>query len=96
MISRFVFFLSCFVFFLFVTKVQIDMHSSQLINLFKRKAVYDLLIEFSLAAKLIPTNYTLKLYHQEENDILNGIGEDSSKIIDYTPNQTIGQLSMCN
>jgi hypothetical protein len=46
-----------------------------------RKAIYDLLIELSLAAKLIPTNYTLKLF---ANDIDH---------IDYTPNQTIGQLN---
>jgi hypothetical protein len=57
--------------------------------------VYDLLIELSLAAKLIPTNYTLKLYNQEDNgDILNSVDEDVSRIIEYTPNQTIGQLSM--
>lgn len=53
----------------------------------KRKAIYDLLIELSASAKLIPTNYTLKLYSKDENT------NDIDKLIEYTPNQTIGQLS---
>lgn len=53
----------------------------------KRKAIYDLLIELSASARLIPTNYTLKLYSKDENT------NDIDKLIEYTPNQTIGQLS---
>lgn len=52
-----------------------------------RKAIYDLLIELSASAKLIPTNFTLKLYNKNENT-------NEDKLVDYTPNQTIGQLSM--
>ena len=54
-----------------------------------RKAVYDLLIELSGAARLIPTNYTLKLYNDADDKYEN----DINKIIEYTPNQKIGQLS---
>ncbi|CAF0844999.1 unnamed protein product [Brachionus calyciflorus] len=52
-----------------------------------RKAVYDILIELSATAKLIPTNYTLKLFSKNESDVNN------YKLIDYTPNQTIGILN---
>ncbi len=47
------------------------------------------MIELSATAKLIPTNYTLKLYNNDDeaND------DDMDKLIEYTPNQTIGQLS---
>ena len=63
-----------------------------------RKAIYDLLIELSASAKLMPTNYTLRLFSLDENNNNNNNNnqrgdEDSLKSIEYTPNQTIGQLS---
>ncbi|RNA09408.1 msx2-interacting -like isoform X1 [Brachionus plicatilis] len=54
-----------------------------------RKAVYDILIELSATAKLIPTNYCLKLFGKDENDS----NSNNYKLIDYTPNQTIGHLN---
>ena len=48
-----------------------------------QKAIYDLLIELSANARLIPTNFILKLYSDDNSDCL----------IDYTPNQKIGQLN---
>jgi len=53
------------------------------------KAVYDILIELSASARLIPTNYTLKLFNDESDNKEN----DLDAIIEYTPNQKIGQLS---
>lgn len=62
-----------------------------------RKAVYDILIELSATAKLIPTNYTLKLFSKDEtnsNNKNNNVNDnDLYKLIEYTPNQTIAQLS---
>lgn len=49
-----------------------------------QKAIYDLLIELSANARLIPTNFILKLYSDDDN---------SNCIIEYTPNQKIGQLN---
>lgn len=54
-----------------------------------RKPIYDLLIELSASAHLMPTNYILKLFGPNENS--NGSSE--LKVIEYTPNQLIGQLS---
>ena len=54
-----------------------------------RKPIYDLLIELSAAARLIPSNYALKLY----NDVDDNKDHDLDKVIEYTPNQKIGQLS---
>lgn len=65
---------------------------------FCRKAIYDILIELAATAKLLPSNYTLKLFttttnHGESN--FNENDEDCvDKLIEYTPNQSIGQLSM--
>jgi len=53
------------------------------------KAIYDILIELSSCARLVPTNYTLKLFNDESDNKEN----DLDAIIDYTPNQKIGQLS---
>lgn len=52
-----------------------------------KKAIYDLLIELSAAARLIPTNYTLKLYSDQDDK------KEIDNLIEYTPNQRIGQLS---
>lgn len=52
-----------------------------------KKAIYDLLIELSAAARLIPTNYTLKLYSDQDDK------KELDNLIEYTPNQRIGQLS---
>jgi hypothetical protein len=54
-----------------------------------------LLIELAASVKLMPTNYALKLYgyFDENNNALNSKNEEE-RIIEYTPNQTIGQLSM--
>lgn len=52
-----------------------------------KKAIYDLLIELSASARLIPTNYSLKLFG-DRND-----KNEYESIIDYTPNQKIGQLN---
>jgi len=51
-----------------------------------KKAIYDLLIELSASARLIPTNYTLKLYSDQDDK------KEVDNIIEYTPNQRIGQL----
>lgn len=75
--------------YLMLFKSQILANNNLYAKYFFRKAIYDLLIELSAAAKLIPTNYKLKLYNQEET----ATEEDPLKIIEYTPNQTIGQLS---
>lgn len=55
-----------------------------------RKPIYDLLIELSANAHLMPTNYILKLFGPNENSTGS---EETLRIIEYTPNQLIGQLS---
>jgi hypothetical protein len=60
--------------------------------------MYDLLIELASIGKLIPTNYTLRLYQidDENNDQkINEIDEENiGNIIEYKPNQLIGQLGI--
>ena len=74
-----------------------------------RKAIYDLLIELAAHAHLMPTNYTLKLYgncdengiaqqqqQQQQQTQRSSVDEDlvtSFRVIEYTPNQLVGQLS---
>ncbi len=60
-----------------------------------------MLIELAAQAKLMPTNYVLKLYapvnnnSDENNNINHNLNNnfDEERVIEYRANQTIGQLS---